>query len=70
MPGVIGRPGEPLDKLMRIFKKQVEKAGILGDLKKKMHYEKPSVRLKKKSIATTKAYPLSQKHFALASRCF
>lgn len=54
MPGVIGRPGEPLDKLMRIFKKQVEKAGILGDLKKKMHYEKPSVRLKKKSIAARK----------------
>lgn len=54
MPGVINRPGEPLDKIMRVFKKQVEKAGVIGDLKKKMHYEKPSVRLKKKSIAARK----------------
>lgn len=54
MPGVIIRPGEPLDKMMRAFKKQVEKAGIIGDLKKKMHYEKPSIRLKKKSIAARK----------------
>jgi small subunit ribosomal protein S21 len=54
MPGVIIRPNEPLDKMMRIFKKQVEKAGVIGDLKKKMHYEKPSIRLKKKSIAARK----------------
>jgi small subunit ribosomal protein S21 len=54
MPGVLNKSGEPLDKLMRAFKKQVEKAGIIGDLKKKMHYEKPSVRNKKKSIAARK----------------
>ena len=54
MPGVIIRPGDSLDKMMRVFKKQVEKAGIIGDLKKKMHYEKPSIRLKKKSIAARK----------------
>lgn len=54
MPGVMIKPGDPLDKMMRIFKKQVEKAGIIGDLKKKMHYEKPSIRLKKKSIAARK----------------
>ena len=54
MPGVIARPGEPLEKMMRIFKKQVEKSGIIGDLKKKTHYEKPSIRLKKKSIAARK----------------
>lgn len=54
MPGVINKPGEPLEKMMRTFKKQVEKAGVIGDLKKKMHYEKPSVRLKKKSIAARK----------------
>jgi small subunit ribosomal protein S21 len=54
MPGIVNRPGEPLDKMMRAFKKQVEKAGVIGDLKKKMHYEKPSIRLKKKSIAARK----------------
>lgn len=54
MPGIISKPGESLDRMMRAFKKQVEKAGIIGDLKKKMHYEKPSIRLKKKSIAARK----------------
>ena len=54
MPGIVIKPGEPLDKIMRIFKKQVEKAGVIGDLKKKMHFEKPSIRLKKKSIAARK----------------
>lgn len=54
MPGVYNRPGEPLDRLLRVFKKQVEKAGIIGDLKKRMYYEKPSIRLKKKSIAARK----------------
>lgn len=54
MPGIVFKPGEPLDKVLRIFKKHVEKSGIIGDLKKKAHYEKPSIRLKKKSIASRK----------------
>ncbi|MFK7823197.1 MAG: 30S ribosomal protein S21 [Oligoflexales bacterium] len=54
MSGIFFKPGEPLDKVLRIFKKQVEKSGIIGDLKKKAHYEKPSIRLKKKSIASQK----------------
>lgn len=54
MTVVIARGGEPLDKLLRIFKKQVEKAGIMGEVRKRDYYEKPSVRLKKKSIAARK----------------
>ena len=54
MPGVIAKPGDPLDKLLRIFKKQVEKAGVQGDVKKHNFYEKPSIRRKKKSIAARK----------------
>jgi small subunit ribosomal protein S21 len=54
MPGVKVRDGEPIEKILRIFKKQVEKAGIIGDIKKYQHYEKPSIRLKKKSIAARK----------------
>ena len=48
------RDGEPIDKVLRIFKKSVEKGGIIGDLKKNQHYEKPSVKKKKKSIAARK----------------
>ena len=51
---VTARPGDNLEKLIRIFKKQIDKAGILNDYRKKAHYEKPSVRLKKKSIAARK----------------
>ena len=54
MSVVMGRPGDPLEKLLRVFKKSVEKAGIIGDLKRRTHFEKPSVRLKKKSIAARK----------------
>jgi small subunit ribosomal protein S21 len=48
------RDGEPIDKVLRIFKKQVEKAGVIGDLKKNQHYEKPSVKRKKKALAAKK----------------
>ena len=54
MPGIKVREGEPIDKVLRIFKKQVEKAGVLGDIRKREFYEKPSVRRKKKSIAARK----------------
>lgn len=39
---------------MRRFKKQCEKAGILSEIRKREHYEKPSVKKKKKSIAARK----------------
>ena len=54
MPGITVKPEEPLEKILRYFKKQVEKAGVIGDLKKREHYEKPSIRLKKKSLAARK----------------
>lgn len=48
------REGENFESAFRRFKKSCEKAGILSDVKKKEHFEKPSVRLKKKSIAARK----------------
>jgi len=39
---------------LRKFKKQVEKAGILSELKKRQHYEKPGVRRRKKEAAAKK----------------
>jgi small subunit ribosomal protein S21 len=42
------------DVALRRFKKQVEKAGILSELKKRQHYEKPSVQRKKKKAAAKK----------------
>lgn len=54
MPGVRVREGEPIEKALRVFKKQVEKAGILGEIRKRQHYEKPSVKRKKKAKAARK----------------
>ena len=48
------RENEPIDGAVRRFKKQCEKAGILKELRKREHYEKPSVRRKKKAIAARK----------------
>ncbi len=54
MVGVRIREGESFESAVRRFKRSCEKAGILSELRKREHYEKPSVRLKKKSIAARK----------------
>ncbi|MCX8073176.1 MAG: 30S ribosomal protein S21 [Candidatus Binatia bacterium] len=56
MAGVRVKENEPLDSAIRRFKKQCEKAGILAELRKREHYEKPSVRRKKKELAAKKRY--------------
>ncbi|MBX3040170.1 MAG: 30S ribosomal protein S21 [Bdellovibrionaceae bacterium] len=48
------KDGESFEAAFRRFKKSCEKAGILSEVKKREHFEKPSVRLKKKSIAARK----------------
>lgn len=48
------RDGESFESAFRKFKKSCEKAGILSEVKKRENFEKPSVRLKKKSIAARK----------------
>ena len=48
------REGESFESAVRRFKRSCEKAGILSELRKREHYEKPSVRKKKKSIAARK----------------
>lgn len=54
MPGVKIRENESFENALKKFKRQCEKSGILSDLKKREHYEKPSVKKKKKTIAARK----------------
>jgi small subunit ribosomal protein S21 len=54
MTGVRIRENESIESAIRRFKKQCEKAGILAELRKREHYEKPSVKRKKKAIAAKK----------------
>ncbi len=54
MPEVRVKENEPFENALRRFKKQCEKTGILTEIKKREHYEKPSVRRKRKAIAAKK----------------
>lgn len=54
MPGIKVREGETFEQALRRFKKQCEKAGILSELRKREHYEKPSIKAKKKRQAAAK----------------
>src|ERR1700741_3622770 len=54
MAGVRVKENEPIESAIRRFKKQCEKAGILAELRKREHYEKPSVRKKKRALAPKK----------------
>lgn len=45
---------ESLESAIKRFKKKCQKDGIIGDIRKKEAYEKPSVKKKKKSEAARK----------------
>ena len=45
---------ETLDSALRRYKRATQKAGILSEVRKREHYEKPSVARKKKSEAARK----------------
>ena len=54
MPGISIREGDSFEAALKRFKKQCEKAGILSEVRKREHFEKPSVKRKKKQAASRK----------------
>ena len=54
MPVVHVREEESFENALRRFKRKCEKAGILTELKKRQHFEKPSVKRKRKAIQARK----------------
>jgi small subunit ribosomal protein S21 len=48
LPSVRVKEGESFDSALKRFKKKCEKAGILSDLRRHQHFEKPSDRRKRK----------------------
>lgn len=54
MSGVKIKENESFENALRRFKKLCEKAGVLSELRKREHYEKPSVKKKRKAIAARK----------------
>jgi small subunit ribosomal protein S21 len=45
---------ESIDSAIRRFKKKIQKAGILSEVKRRERYEKPSLRRKRKAEAARK----------------
>ena len=57
MPKVTAKPNERFDSLLRRFKKAVDKADTMKDLRKYEFYEKPSeVRKRNKAAAKKRSY--------------
>jgi small subunit ribosomal protein S21 len=54
MPGIKIRENESFENALKRFKKQCEKTGILSEVRKREHYEKPSIKKKKKALAAKK----------------
>ncbi|MDR2591995.1 MAG: 30S ribosomal protein S21 [Chitinispirillales bacterium] len=48
MNGIVVREDEAFEKALRRFSKTCERAGILSDMKKYRHYEKPSEEKKRR----------------------
>ena len=48
------KENESLDNALKRFKRSCAKSGVLAEVRKREHYEKPSVKRKKKSEAARK----------------
>ena len=48
------KENESLDSALRRFKRQTAKSGVLAEVRTREHYEKPSVKRKKKAEAARK----------------
>ena len=56
MPAVRVKENEPFDIAMRRFKRSCEKAGVLAEVRKREHYEKPTTVRKRASAAAVKRH--------------
>ncbi len=48
------KENESIDNALKRFKRQTARDGVIQEVRKREHYEKPSVRRKKKSEAARK----------------
>ncbi|MFQ5582452.1 MAG: 30S ribosomal protein S21 [Mariprofundaceae bacterium] len=54
MPGIRVNPEEPIEIALKRFRKQVERAGVISECRRREAYEKPSVAHKRKAAAARK----------------
>lgn len=51
MSDVVASQTESFDSLLRRFNKKVQQDGILSEIRRREHFEKPSIKRKKKEAA-------------------
>ncbi len=51
MAHVVAEENESFESLLKRFNKQVQQDGILSEIRRREHYEKPSVERKRKAAA-------------------
>lgn len=56
MPQVKVKENEPFDVALRRFKRSCEKAGIMAEVRRREHYEKPTSVRKRKQAAAVKRH--------------
>jgi len=54
LPGIRIHDDEPVEIALKRFRKQVERAGVLSECRRRESYEKPSIKAKRKAIAARK----------------
>ncbi len=56
MPHIKLKENEPFDVALRRFKRSCEKAGVLAEVRKREHYEKPTTVRKRAGAAAVKRH--------------
>jgi small subunit ribosomal protein S21 len=56
MPTIRVKENEPFDVALRRFKRTIEKAGIITELRAREFYEKPTAERKRKKAAAVKRH--------------
>jgi len=56
------RHGESLDQALRRFNKEVQRAGILQELRDREHYQKPSELKRQKNKELQRKFKYERKH--------
>jgi small subunit ribosomal protein S21 len=56
MPVIKVKENEPFDVALRRFKRSCEKAGVLSEVRRREHFEKPTWARKRKKAAAVKRH--------------
>jgi small subunit ribosomal protein S21 len=58
------RENESLESALKRFKRQCARSGVIQEVRKREHYEKPSVKRKKKAVLMTFVI-IAPRHFSM-----